>query len=135
MKDALFTEVQRDFLLAATGPTGVKCPCCQQHLRVYKRRMNRRAVQHLISLWESGTKAGQKFHAPDNLGLGGEWARLRQWGLIREVHPGKHDGVWAITDYGAFWLAGDTSLPSVALMRLGHCVGYTGYMVKVDHFK
>lgn len=135
MADELFKEVQQEFLLTAASPTGAVCPCCQQNLRVYRRRMNRRAVQYLIGLRDANIKAGQPFHMPDKLGLGGEWARLKQWGFIREAHPGKHDGIWSITDSGALWLSGDTSVPSVAVMWRGQCIGFAGHMVSVEDFE
>ena len=95
---------------------GVRCPCCDQWAKEYRRKLNAGMAATLIALWsatlerESFGNRDPWFHIDrDLVGKGRAPARcrdfsvLKAWGLIepKPVAPGAvHSGFWAITARG-----------------------------------
>lgn len=116
---------------------GVSCPCCEQRVQLYRRRLNPAAVRALIMFRRTyGTDFG---HAPSTAGipaLGGEWARLALWGLIEEateVRPdGGRAGWWRLTEVGSRFIDRQFRVPKYALTYKRSCRGLTGPLVSID---
>ena len=86
---------------------GVECPCCRQHVKLYKRKIYARLAYDLISLHNLDRENNLFFHVRD-IGLpeagGGDFAKLKHWGLVEEK-PNEDDekrtsGYWRITPRG-----------------------------------
>jgi hypothetical protein len=99
--------------------TGVNCPCCDQFVKIYRRKVTSSMAMVLVAMyhqfktmpptvfldvpdWMSKTVA----HRYPAATRGGDYAKLRYWGLI-ETQPGMlrpdgsgRTGLWRITDYG-----------------------------------
>lgn len=109
-------EAKRWLRLRVRKP-GAFCPCCQRFAKVYKRSIHHTMAVVLI-LMARRQPRGEFFHVPRYLaGLdlapsfqavathGGDYAKLRNWGLI-EAQPGERGdgstrtGFWRVTDLG-----------------------------------
>lgn len=80
---------------------GVKCPCCEQHVQVYRRTLNAGMARALIMI----ARGGGGWIDIRVLDLrGGDYAKLRFWGLV-EQRPSddpkkKWSGLWRVTQLG-----------------------------------
>lgn len=107
---------------------GETCPCCTQFAKVYRRRLNASMARGLILFYRAhGVWWG---HAPSTSGiaeLGGEFARLRWWGLIQEHEGGRddgnpHAGQWRITPTGLSFVFNHLEVPAYARVYNGRCL-------------
>lgn len=102
-------------------PHGVMCPVCDQHCRLYKRKLNSGMVRALIQL----ATVQAKF---DNIGVniwvdasklqfrGGDYGKLRWWELVehrklrkdeKDSAEKKDSGKWRVTQKGLQFLTGE----------------------------
>lgn len=121
---------------------GVKCLCCTQHVKLYKRKINAQMCYYLIKLAKltKHTQVGQKYFSVKQIGLdynlGGDWARLRHWGLIEEM-PNYEDakrtsGHWAITKKGKKFVNMKLSVPEKLLINNNTVHGFEGDNVNLQ---
>ena len=95
---------------------GVKCPCCTQFCKVYKRQIHSTMARMLISLYHLGP--GYHHFNAVMRGISGGWgdfSKLASWGLIIEEandDPAKRkSGMWAITDRGKQFVRNEIEIP------------------------
>lgn len=115
---------------------GSKCPCCSQHVKLYKRRLNANMCYYLIQLYRftKHSEKGEKYFSVEKIGLnyqlGGDWARLRHWGLIEEMK--NHDetkrtsGYWGITEKGKEFVNMQIKVPEKLLINNNQVHGFEG---------
>jgi hypothetical protein len=104
---------------------GVKCPCCDQMAKVYKRSINHQmaAVLILLARYFNENK-GEKFvHVEKHIMSTGafkvmprEWQKLRYWGLMEPQGEVAEDGnpcngFWFVTDEGIKFAKGLIRVP------------------------
>ncbi len=115
---------------------GAKCPCCEQLVKLYKRRINAHMCFFLIKLHRLAkhTQTGQRYFSNEQIGqnynLGGDWARLRHWGLIEQM-PNHEDrkrtsGYWGITEKGKEFVNLQIKVPEKILIHNNHFMGFDG---------
>src|SRR5581483_4009600 len=69
---------------------GLKCPCCTQFVKLYKRKIYSTPARGLIELYRLHQKNPQQayFHISDIESMrksgGGDFAKLMYWGLVAE---------------------------------------------------
>ena len=104
---------------------GVKCPCCEQFAKVYKRKITSIMVRGLIVLYRYDIKNQNKFMHKDEIGKylndkvkfgGGDFAKLSYWGMIEgrdkeDGQKGKTSGYWRITSEGRDFIEGKSPVP------------------------
>ena len=105
---------------------GADCPCCGQFVKLYRRKLNSSMAYAMILLAKHQKEIGGAwFHVPDYLSSvtstatirGGDWSKLRYWGLIESDESIRDDGskragVWRVTEAGMAFAANDKSVPS-----------------------
>jgi len=100
---------------------GVRCPCCEQFVKIYKRRINCQMAKSLIDLYfMPGARNGKWYHRvdfkDDRFAGGGDFAKLRYWNLVEEK-PNLEDvdkkcsGMWKITKDGMDFVVGRLQVP------------------------
>ena len=108
---------------------GVRCPCCKQTVKVYRRRLDKGKAKLLIKFYKADRHAsGERWlHVKRDIFGGhdasGEHAKLRYWGLLEERAP--RSGEWRITDDGRRFVEGMLKVPCAAFT-------YNGDMLKLD---
>ncbi len=112
---------------------GAECPCCEQYVKLYKRKLNSSMAFVLIKMyWHArtgGWSENKWLHVPSFIAevtkeqpllaaaVRGDWAKLKHWDLIREK-DGKRDddskrtGFYQITALGASFVLGQVRVPS-----------------------
>jgi len=110
---------------------GAPCPVCQQMTKIYHRGLNVSMAHDLIRAWRRVGRAD--FHAPTVLDRGvggGDFAKLRYWGVIEELDAARADGGragwWRITDVGEKWVRGTVGLPRYAYLFDGRLLRFDG---------
>lgn len=94
----------RDWL-RARSLKGVKCPCCQQDVKVYRRKLYSSLARALIFMYRN-RDADNCFRITSAIETkNGDTAKLRHWGLIGPDPQGRA-GTWQITPKGEAFARG-----------------------------
>ena len=131
--DEVLAYINQQLLTGKAFP----CPCCTGKIKRYQRPMDAKAVRWLIfyvryfkanpkTRWLHQSEAVAKYGQ-----VGGDWARLRHWGLIEErphdattlKQGGRTTGWWRPTKRGMEFVAGTLWLPSHLQLCLGEFEG------------
>ena len=100
---------------------GAPCPCCGQMAKRYRRTLNAPMCRALIALH----RCGPGWHHVNRLPIiqgrhgGGDFAKLRWWGLIDERAKGEDDtrrtsGLWRVTSLGQRFVYHGAMVPRYA---------------------
>lgn len=121
---------------AANEKGGSTCPCCNQHVQVYKRRIYKRMAKVMLWLMQEFERTGEWVKLKDGpLFRGGDNAKLAYWGLVqtkprRQVESHKrHSGEWMPTKLGLQFAKGQVQIPEYVYVYNGQVVGYSAEMV------
>ena len=107
-------------------PGGVPCPCCEQNVKLYPRKLNSGMASMLLYIW----RATQEGHGPwihvshhfleqKKNAVAQEYSKLRFWGLLEEQVDGagkRVPGVWRITDKGIDFAEDRITVPRTAFV-------------------
>jgi hypothetical protein len=109
---------------------GADCPCCGQHVKLYKRPLNASMAYVLLMLYRDATVGRQWVHMPsfiahqtkDNprmaAAVRGDWAKLRFWGLLEAERDAERPdgsdrvGHYRITDLGRQFCEDRVAVPA-----------------------
>jgi len=115
-------------------PGGVICPCCDQRVKIYSRKLNSGMAYALIAIYRyfKQPNAERWLHVPTYKSLarlGGDVAKLCYWGLLERM-PGKradgstHQGFFRITPYGCAFVEKKAKAWSHMFVTNQKLVGY-----------
>ncbi len=120
---------------------GTTCPCCGQFVKVYKRPLYAGMAAGLVLLCRDYVRGNQDWiHVPSakwrvEAGRGGDFAKLRYWGLIEERpnddEAKRTSGFWRPTDRGLEFANGRGMVQKYALVFQGECVGFDGHKINI----
>ena len=129
-------KTAREFL-GANWKKGAICPCCNQPVKLYKRKLNSSMAYGLIILYRAHCKDGFDSYIKmnqeiANLGIPSsnvEYAKLAYWKLIEEKpntdSSKRTSGLWRITENGKKFVLGQVKVPSHALVFNKKVRGYS----------
>lgn len=125
---------------------GASCPCCDQWVQLYEREIHGSMARVLIILHRHFLRENPMWiHVPSfledlsvQLGAavrGGDWAKLRYWGLIeekpKETKPAKRKdgskrvGFYRVTEKGHAFAKGEIKVPRAALVYNERHLGFS----------
>lgn len=98
-------------------PGGAKCPVCEQHVQVYRRKINAGMARSLIRMYRAGGL--DWVHLPTQIGARSrEEGKLAYWNLVEEekiLRPdGGRAGYWRVTKLGELFLKDQCTVPKYA---------------------
>lgn len=101
----------------AGKPGGAKCPVCEQHVQVYRRKINSGQARSLILMYRIGGL--DWIHLPTQIGSRSrEEGKLAYWGLVEEekaLRPdGGRAGYWRVTRLGELFVNNQCTVPKYA---------------------
>jgi len=129
--DREFITHQKRKVMANAKTGGCTCPVCDQFVKVYKRKINSFMAYHLIKALN--TFEFKEFHISDLMGnnsSGGDFSKLRYWGLISEavVYEKKDvkrtSGKWNLTIKGMKFARNEIRLYKYALIYNSELLGF-----------
>ena len=133
---------------------GVRCPCCDQYARAYRRKLNSSMAAFLILLIREGVggRDGFRILLEDVcLGLPDEWVdiketkvwdvsradygKLAHWGLIEhkphEPDENKYSGMWRPTRKGVQFACSRLKVPSHVVLYDNELRSFSGELVGI----
>lgn len=107
---------------------GAHCPVCEQHVQVYRRKINSGMAKSLIRMYRVGGL--EWVHLPTQIGARSrEEGKLAYWGLVEEEKTLRADGgragYWRVTLLGELFLRGKCTVPKYARV-------YDGRVLSLD---
>ncbi len=114
---------------------GIVCPCCDQLVKVYKRKLN--AQMASAAVWLSQFDGYVPIHtAPPKILLNREYSRLALW-WIAEAQPGKNHvgarrGMWRLTDLGRSFVKAGARVPAYMMVLNGAVVDASRETISID---
>lgn len=132
--DPAVTLIQLKTWLRRQVDEGAICPVCDQHVQVYRRKLNSGMAQSLIRMYIAGGL--DYIHLPTTIGSRSrEEGKLRYWGLVEEenaVRPdGGRAGYWRVTRLGELFVNGQAKVYSHARVYNGRCLGLNGSLIGI----
>lgn len=124
--------------VAAGREQGIVCPCCDQLVKVYKRKLNSQMA--MAAMWMSKFDDYVPMHtAPPEILLNREYSRLALWWLA-EAMPGKNGvgarrGMWRLTDLGRAFVKAKARVPAYMLVLNGAVVDASRETISIDEVK
>lgn len=112
---------------------GVKCPCCTQLAKVYRRTITAPMAMTLIRAYRQNRRLW--FNLPALAPRGGDDAKLRYWMFIEEM-PNENpktrtSGWWRITEYGERFVLGELAVPKYAHIYDGRVLKMSGEKIDI----
>lgn len=106
---------------------GVKCPCCGQLAKIYRRNINAGMAKSLIVMYRNPGW----IHVPTIVGSRSrEEGKLAYWDLAQEETTVREDGgragYWRITTLGVQYACNEIGLPKYAMVYNGKVLELTG---------
>jgi hypothetical protein len=101
LPETITTLSQARVYLQENYEEGVGCPCCKQHVKLYKRKLNSAMAIALIEIYNASKYNGFDFiHVEDHFkempglpsSIRGDFPKLRHWGLIEALKEKREDG-------------------------------------------
>ncbi len=119
---------------------GIVCPCCDQLVKVYRRKLNLQMARALY--WMSRTPAGHyqdMTEAPADIIRNREYSRLALW-MLAEPEPGRNHvgskrGRWRLTHEGRLFVDGVIRVPEAVYVLNGKVVDVSRETVKITDVK
>jgi|TARA_R110000824_G_scaffold394040_1_gene593577 hypothetical protein len=106
------------------------CPCCDQHVKVYARRISYTMCRQLEMLRQLNKPlTNEQLQIKRRIGDAG---KLRYWGLIKENTDEKYKR-WEITDLGRNFLLGKVAIPRTAYVFDSKCIKLDGEATYIHH--
>lgn len=121
---------------------GYRCPCCNQFVKEYARKLNSSMARVLILIYQSGNT--DFFHVEDFLkslnrgDLRADFHKLRYWGLLKKKVENREDGsarngFYKITPMGIMFVEGKIGVPEKILVFNNEFKGYEGSEISIIH--
>lgn len=113
---------------------GTHCPCCEQHVQMYRRKLHRGMALQLIEFVRKYKAAhGRWVRAPRP---SGDFGKLEFWGLIEPRINTKRStrtsGYWRPTDKGLRFVRGEIAVDAFALIYNNRIQGFEGPTVTIS---
>jgi len=98
---------------------GCECPACGQRAKIYPRSLYASLALVMIRAYQ--TAGRDEFHQPTTVRTtGGDYAKLRWWKLVEDLHERREDGGragwWRVTALGEAWVLGRVGVPRTVLV-------------------
>jgi hypothetical protein len=138
------TLAQAQAMLKERAMKGAICPCCRQEVKMYTREITSTMAYTLILLHRHFSVDKSWLHVPKFLSQmsaigsavrGGDFAKLRYWGLLeakqdekkadKRKDGSKRVGFYRMTDKGHQFVKGEIKIPTAALVYNGKHFGFT----------
>jgi len=131
----------------ASLDVGIRCPCCDQHAKRYRRKITSSMAWALVLVLRHFLKHPEArwLHLEDHFkaqpGLPskvrGDAAKLAHWELLERLEGKRSDGsnrlgYYRITRRGIAFAKGKLAVEQFALIYNGQCQGFVGDLVTID---
>jgi len=111
---------------------GIVCPCCEQFVKRYRRKIHATMAACLIVLYRSGPamtsqEVGKQLVRLKTAYSTGDLGKLRYWGLVVDLSCGR----WGITNEGRLFVQDEHQVRRLAVIYDGKCTGHEGPLIGI----
>lgn len=119
---------------------GARCPCCDQFVRLYKRKLNSSMARALVWMVGESIKSPDRWvdipaTAPKWITRTNQHPTLRWWGLIERMpntdSSKKHSGIWRPTTMGVRFATGKIKVPEYVLHYNNKAISHSSELTTV----
>lgn len=108
---------------------GMRCPCCGQYAKKYRRKLNSGMARALINIYKRGGRSALDWvYIPALSAKSREEGKIAYWGLLQEAEEPRPDGGragwWHVTPLGEDFIINGGRIPKVALVYDATCLGF-----------
>ncbi|AJF08282.1 hypothetical protein [Geoalkalibacter subterraneus] len=126
--------------LAAAMDRGTQCPCCDQFVKRYRRKLNSGLAALLVRVYSEVSvrdSEGGWLHIRDAVKdlTGTDYAILRHFGLLEPYQQGGRRGgagLWRLTEKGTLFVEGKTSVPEAVYLLNNKVHGYSPQTISIQ---
>jgi len=118
---------------------GCVCPCCNQHVQVYNRKLNSGMAITLIRIYKNVGNEWvhvKEFLRTKKFSNSHDWTLLRHWDLLEEKDEKcpdqKCSGIWRITRKGIDFVRGKIEVPKFFYMYNKKAHGFSDEFVNIN---
>lgn len=142
-KDTKFDEVAEWLAEQAVAGNVLTCPCCDQTVKIYERKLNAPMARILLIIFRYFERNGVAtwLHVDDylkNFSINCRYySLLERWELIEAMQGVRDDGsrrtgFWAITERGRQFCRNEIEVPSFFLMYNQQNFGFSNEQVSIN---
>lgn len=141
MKTDLFTGLsEAKNWVSENYKIGCICPCCNQLVKLYKRKLHSGMAITLCRIYKESTDwiAVEEFLRNNKYPSGHDWALLRYWNLIEDKEKNENEdeekkcsGYWKITESGKLFVENKLRVKKYILVYNQTFYGYDGTDINV----
>lgn len=122
---------------------GMTCPCCDQYIKIYYRKLNSAMAFSLILIdrYFKGEGAEEWLHVEHYLKANPridchDFPKLRFWGLLEVMKGQREDGskrlgYYKITSRGRQFVRREISVPKKAIILIDNAIGFSEEMTNI----
>lgn len=108
---------------------GMRCPCCGQFAKRYRRKFNSGMARSLINIYKRGGRDSLDWvYIPNLSAKSREEGKIAYWGLLEEAQEAREDGGragwWHVTRLGEEFITNGTRIPKKAIVYDAVCLGF-----------
>lgn len=130
------TIAQAKSYLKENHEKGVKCPCCDQMVKLYHIKLGSNMAMFLISLVNLYQTYNRPIHYKECKFESRNYPFLQHWGLahtnISETPDKKTSGLWMPTERGINFVNKMIKIQSTALIYNNKCFGFEGENITIE---
>lgn len=111
---------------------GVRCPCCEQYAREYRRKLNSGMALALVTMYRSsGTSWCRRTAVLRDLPTSAhDNTLLHHWGLFER---GEESGWWRVTRHGRDFVLNEIEVPKFAVVYNNQLLRLEGPWIDIHH--
>lgn len=114
---------------------GLKCPCCDQYAKVYRRTINSTMARWLIWLVKEYHVSKDWVDVRTSPVRGGDYAKLGYWGLTEnrtnDDEKKRTSGLWIPTQSGRSFVRNQVTVPRYASVYDGHPIDFSVEQISI----
>lgn len=115
--------------LRARLDEGMRCPCCGQYAKKYRRKFNSGMARALINIYKRGDRGKLDWvYIPNLPAKSREEGKIAYWRLLEEATIQREDGGragwWHVTRLGEHFIISGMRIPKIVLVYDAVCLGF-----------
>jgi hypothetical protein len=108
---------------------GMRCPCCGQFAKKYRRKFNSGMARALINIYKRGGRSSLEWvYIPNLSAKSREEGKIAYWRLLQEATEPREDGGragwWRVTQLGEHFIIHGMRIPKIAFVYDARCLGF-----------
>ncbi len=127
-EDKVLRQTKAHLMKQILAGSKLTCPCCDQRMKLYSRRINRTMAQQLRQMYQGGGWLQTRELERNTSSGDRDFAKMRFFGLVES----DGNANWRITKKGRAFVEGKTSIPEAAYVYNNEVLAYAHERISFD---